>query len=109
MGVFQANTLQVILRKLFEVAEETEKISFELEMITHGKMHSLQSVLQTKVRVWAATSLVALILVGSTYSNPVEAPPSIDQASDSDIPAGYAPAGNFLISFVRLYLVIFFF
>ena len=64
-------------------------------MITHGKMHSLQSVLQTKVRVWAATSLVALILVGSTNSNPVEAPPSIDQASDSDIPAGYAPAGKF--------------
>jgi hypothetical protein len=30
--------------------------------------------------------------VGSTNSNPIEAPTSVDQASDSDIPEGYAPA-----------------
>lgn len=61
-------------------------------MVTYQKMHSIQSVLKTKLRVWAATSLVALVLVSSTNSNPVEAPTSVDQVSDPDIPEGYAPA-----------------
>ena len=77
-------------------------------MVAHEKMHLLQSVLKTKLRVWAATSLVALVLVSSTNSNPVEAPTSVDQVSDPDIPEGYAPAGNFFHSFLPLNLVTFY-
>ena len=63
-------------------------------MILHEKMYPMQSVLRTKVGVWAATFLIALVLVGSTNSNPV-APTSADQASDSEVPAEYAPAGKY--------------
>lgn len=55
-------------------------------MITHEKMPSMKPVFNIKFRVWAATSLIALVFVSSTNSIPVEAPASVDQASESDMP-----------------------
>lgn len=57
-------------------------------MIIHRRMPSLALAVKNKTSNWAAISVVVLVFVGFTYSNPIE---SDVQAPDSNIPVGYAP------------------
>jgi len=46
-----------------------------------------------KARIWVASSVLILVLVGFTNSNPVEPDTSDNQAPDSNIRGGYVPPG----------------